>query len=738
MNSPLPKRIDRRSFLRISAVAGGGLVIGFTLGANARAGIEVVDTTAGDSVISNAFLRISSDGSVTILSHKPEIGQGIRTSLPILVAEELDVPWESIRIISSPLDEETYGWQGAGGSGSTPGNYQRMREAGAAARYLLIQAAAARWAVPPTECSTAEGKVLHKGSGKSASYGELVADAAKLPAPEPSVVKLKDRSEYKIIGKRISGIDNPRLVRGEALFGIDQSAPGMLYAVYVKCPVFGGKPVRANLDQIKREPGVTDAFISEGTKDLNGLMPGVVIVAKSTWQAFSAQRKLAVTWDEGPSANDSWADLLTRAETLSQQAPESILNQSGDAKAALSSAARKVDAVYHFPFVSHATLEPQNCFASYDGDILRIKAPSQNPGSAVDLCAEVTKIPKEKIQLEMTRIGGGFGRRLMGDFVAEAALVAQRVKGRVKVTWTREEDMQHDQYRPGGYFRFSGGVDTEGKITAWHCHFVTVGNEKGQPGNGASLGGDEFPARLIPNFFSGQTVQEVKIPMGWWRAPGSCTTAWVMQSFIDELAHAAGRDPLAVRLELLEGQEDFPGSNWGPGFSPKRATGVLKHVAEKAGWGKQLPKGRGQGIAFHFSHMGYVAQVAEVEVSKEGALRVLKVTAAVDVGAEIINLSGAEQQVEGSIVDGLSAAWLQGLTYEKGRMQQTNFHDYRLLRINDAPEMETHFLRTDNMVTGLGEPALPPLAPAVCNAIFAATGKRIRTLPIESNDLSWS
>ncbi|WP_404425039.1 molybdopterin cofactor-binding domain-containing protein [Nibricoccus sp. IMCC34717] len=737
MSAPLSQPIDRRSFLRLSALASGGLVIGFTLGSKANAGIEIVNTKGADAVVSNAFLRIGSDGSVTLFSHKPEIGQGIRTSLPMVVAEELDVAWESVRVESSPLDEATYGWQGAGGSGATPGNFQTLRQAGASARTLLVQAAAVRWGVPTTECSTAAGRVMHT-SGKSFAYAELVADAAKLPAPNAEQVRLKDRSEFRILGKRIGGVDNAKIVRGAPLFGIDQSLPGMVHAVYVKCPVFGGKPTRANLEEVKRLPGVLDAFLVEGTTDLNGLMPGVAIVAKSTWQAFSAQKKLSVTWDEGPAASESWADLLAKAETISQGTPGQVLKQEGDVEKALAAAAKRIEAVYQFPFVSHATLEPQNCLASFDGERMAILAPTQNPGSAVDLVAQVCQLPKDKIDLRMTRIGGGFGRRLMSDFVAEAAIISQRLRRPVKLCWTREDDMQHDMYRPGGYFRFSGGIDGTGRVSAWRCHFVTPGNTADTPGNGAALGGDEFPARLIPNFFSGQTIQKVNVPMGWWRAPGSCTTAWVMQSFVDELAHAAGRDPLAVRLELLEGQADFPGSDWGPGFSPKRATGVLKLVAEKAGWGRLLPRGRGLGLAFHFSHMGYVAQVAEVSVSKEGALRVERVVAAVDVGAEIINLSGAEQQVEGSIVDGLSAAWLQSLTYDKGRMQNTNFHDYRLLRITETPKIETHWLRTDHPVTGLGEPALPPLAPAVCNAIFAATGKRVRTLPLESNDLSWS
>lgn len=733
--------MDRRSFLRTSALAGGGLVLGFSLGRSAGAA-EVVNaskTPAGAPEFTNAYLRIGPDGSVTILSHKPEIGQGIRTSLPMVVAEELEVDWSTVQIVSAPLNQAVYGWQGAGGSTSTPSSYQQLRQAGATARTLLIEAAAQTWGVPASECRADKGRIVHDISERSLRYGDLVAKAAALPVPDPKTVKLKDPKDFKLIGTRVGGVDNPKIVSGQPLFGIDQKLPGMLYAVYVKCPVFGGRATKANLDQIKRQPHVKDAFIVEGTRDLNGLMPGVAIVADSTWAAFSARKQLQVTWEEGPAASESWTSFAEQAVELGKKPGAKVLRKDGDADAALGRAAKVVEADYVYPFMSHANLEPQNCTVWVQGNTAEIWAPTQNPDEGRNLVSEVTGIPRDAIKVTVTRIGGGFGRRLDNDYMAEAAVVSKKVGAPVKVVWDRTDDLQHDHYRPAGYHRLRAGLDASGKLSAWRGHFVTFGNTPDKPGNGAGLGGDEFPGRYVADYLSEQTILTCNVPMGWWRAPGSCSLAWVYQSFLDELAHAAGKDPLQFQLELL-GDKDFPAPANGRGvpYSAKRMKGVLQLAAEKAGWGKKYPKGQGLGIAAYFSHRGYVAEVADVTVSQDGTLKVNRVTAAVDVGAEIVNLSGAESQVQGSVIDGLSAAWLQQLSYENGRMVQSNFDQYLLLRMPDAPPVDVHFLKTDNPVTGLGEPALPPLAPAVCNAIFAATGKRIRELPLSKADLSWT
>lgn len=739
----LASPLNRRGFLKFSALAGGGLVLGTTLrfsdDALADGAAVVTKGNAEGGASLNAFVRIGIDGAVYIAAHSPEGGQGVRTSLPMLVAEELEVDWKAISIELVPLDP-IYGVQVAGGSTATPRCYTPLRQVGASARLMLVQAAAQRWGVPVETCHAAKGQVNHPASGRTLSYGDVAAAAAQLPVPDVKTVPLKEPKDFKIIGQRISGVDNPAIVTGKPLFGIDQVLPGMQYAVYEKCPVFGGKVIEANLSEIKSLPGVRDAFVIEGTANLNGLMPGVAILADSTWAAFSARAQLKVTWDEGPHANDSWASYLSTAETLASKSGEQQLRKDGNVAEALALAAATVEAKYVYPFVSHANLEPQNCTAHFKDGVMELWAPTQRPGGGQDLISDVLKLPKDKIKVNITRIGGGFGRRLGSDFMIEAAAIAHRVKVPVKLTWTREDDLRHDHFRPGGVHYLKGGVDAQGNIVAWQNHFVTFGNAKGRPpGSGGNLSPDEFPARFLPNYQAEQSMIECHIPMGPWRAPGSCVFAWVFQSFIDELAAAARRDPLEVRLALLKdrGMVTTPGER-SNGYDAARMYAVVKLAAEKAGWGKQLPRGQGQGIAFHFSHRGYFANVAEVTVSKQGVLKVERVVVVGDVGSQIVNPSGAENQVAGSIVDGLSAAMQQEITLANGRVTTENFHDYPLLRIADSPHVEVHFNLTDNPPTGLGEPALPPLAPAVANAIFAATGKRIRTLPFAKTDLSWS
>jgi isoquinoline 1-oxidoreductase beta subunit len=742
-----PTSPSRRSFLRSSAL-GGAFMLGMSAEGVLAATANAASAPAADFT-PNAFIRIGRDGRVTLMSKQPEIGQGIKTSLPMVIAEQLEVNWEDVRVNQGDLDTALYGPQGAGGSTSTPNNYENFHRLGAAARMMLVQAAADSWGVPVAECTAANGAVVHGPSKRRLAYGALVEAASKLPVPEAKNVVLKDPSTYKLLGTRIGGVDNAAIVSGKPLFGIDVRLPGMLYAVYAKCPVFGGKPLGANLDAIKAMPGVKDAFIIEGTGNLNGLRPGVAIVATSTWNALRARRELQVVWDEGEGANHSWADFTAQAQAASKQAGAATVRKDGDVPAALGKAAKVVEAAYSYPFISHASMEPQNCTAWFkDGGALELWAPTQNPGSGQALVTSTFGIPKEKITLHIIRSGGGFGRRLSSDFIVEATAIAKRVAAPVKLTWTREDDLQHDHFRPGGFHFLRGGVDAAGKAVAWHNHFVTFANRverEGksvlQPGSGGNLSSDEFPGRWLENCLFEQTMLETRVPMGPWRAPGSCVFSWVLHSFIDELAHAGGRDPLAFRLELLGSKDLVPASfERGQPYDVKRMRNVLVEVAQRAGWGKKkFPRGQGQGIAFHFSHRGYVAQVAEVTVTREGKLKVDRVVVAADVGAQIVNLSGAENQVEGSVIDGLSTMMFPELNIEKGRIVQSNFHDYQLLRMPDSPtKIETHFIKTDNPVTGLGEPALPPLAPAVCNAIFAATGKRVRQLPLSKTDLSWS
>jgi isoquinoline 1-oxidoreductase beta subunit len=726
----------RRDFLRSSALAGGGLVLGLYL-KSASAAADLVAKpasvpTAGDFTPS-ALIRIAANGTVTLISKQPEIGQGIKTSLPMVIAEELEVNWQDVVIVQGDLDP-AYGSQSAGGSTSTPNNYNEFHRLGATARTMLVEAAALIWKVPAAECVAANSAVHHRATKRQLAYGKLVAKAASLPVPDAKTVVLKDAKDYKILGTRIGGVDNPAIVTGKPLFGIDVKLPGMLYAVYEKCPAFGGKVLSANLDAIKALPGVRDAFVIEGTD--------------STWAAYSARRQLKVSWDEGKVAGESWDGFVARAAELAKQPAAAVLRKDGDAVAALAGAAKSVEAAYSYPFISHASIEPQNCTAWFKDGAMEIWAPSQNPAAGQNLVATTLGLAKEKITVHLTRSGGGFGRRLSADYVVEAAAIAMRVAAPVKLTWSREDDLRHDHFRAGGFHFLRGGIDDKGKLIAWHNHFVTFANRVVrdgqsilQPGSGASLSGDEFPGRWIANCLLEQTPIECGIPMGPWRAPGSNVFAWVFHSFIDELAHAAGRDPLEFRLDILGDKEIIPGTGErGLPYNVGRMKHVLQHVAEKAGWGKKkFPRGQGQGIAFHFSHRGYIAQVAEVTVSREGVLKVDRVVVSTDIGAQIINPSGAENQVQGSVIDAVGALMYQELNIERGRIVQGNFNDYPMIRIPEAPKVvEVHFLKTDYPVTGLGEPAFPPLAPAVCNAIFAATGKRIRQLPLARADLRWS
>jgi isoquinoline 1-oxidoreductase beta subunit len=731
--------ITRRDFIRVTTIAGGGFALTYYLhGLDAWAQPAPLDNTTR-VFTPNPFIRITPDGTVTIVAKNPEVGQGIKTSLPMIVAEELEVDFSKVKIEQGALDPQL-GPQFAGGSLSTPMNYDALRRAGAVARTMLVEAAAQTWGVPASECFAEAGTVVHRPTGRRLTYGELATKAASLPVPDEKTVKLKGTDEFKLLGSRVGGVDNPLIVTGQPLFGLDQKVPGMRYAVYEKCPVFGGKAVSANLDRIKALPGVHDAFILSGGTDYSGLLSGVAIVADTTWSAFSARRQLQVVWEEGAGATQSSASLAAEADQLATKDGQ-VLRNDGDVATALGAAATRVDATYFYPYISHATLEPQNCTVSptKDGG-MEVLAPTQTPGGAQDIVAKTLNLPKEKVKVRFTRIGGGFGRRLNNDYAAEAAAIAAQINAPVKLTWSREDDMRHDFYRPMGWHHFKAGLDAAGSLVAWHDHFITVGlNSPTTPGASAGINSGEFPGRFVPNFRLEQSILNTNVPTGYLRAPGSNGLAFVMQGFIDELAHAAGQDPLEFRLALLGPDREVPGAGKGdPAYDTARMKGVLRLAAEKSGWGRKFPRGSGQGIAFHFSHRGYIAEVAEVSVTPNGSLQVHRVTAAVDVGP-IMNMSGAEHQVQGSIIDGLSGAWLQEITLDRGRVLQNNFNDYPLLRITEAPlQVDAHFIQSKNPPTGLGEPALPPLPPALCNAIFAATGRRIRRLPLTRSDLSWS
>ena len=684
--------------------------------------------TAQPALNPNVFIKITPDNVVTLVSKNPEIGQGIKTALPMIIAEELDVPWDSVVVAQADLNA-AYGSQQSVGSTSMPNNYTPMRRLGATARALLVAAAAQKWSVAAAECTTEKGAVLHGPSGKRATYGELAAVAAALPMPDPASVTLKDPKNFKIIGTRIPGVDNARIVTGQPLFGIDQKQPGMVYAVYEKAPVFGAKVASANLDEIKKMPGVKDAFVLDDS--MSGLAPGVAIVGDSTWTVFKARLALKVQWADSPYGKQSTDDFKAQAAALSKTAGQPLGTPAGDTTT-LPPGAKSVEAAYQFPYLAHATLEPMNATALVKDGKVELWVPTQIPGNAQQAVTRGLGLTADKVTVHVTRSGGGFGRRGINEFALEAAAIAQKVEGTpVKLTWAREQDMQHDFYRAGGWHFFKGSMDAAGKLYSWYDHFITYGlNNTQRVGQAAGLGVGDFPAGLAPNFLVQQSLISSNVPMGFMRAPGNNAHTWAIQSFLDELAHAGGRDPLELRLEILAGDRTTP-------FSSARMRDVIKLAAEKGAWGKKLPQGQGQGIAFDYCHRGYVATVADVTVSQDGTLKVNKLTTAVDVGP-IVNLSSAESQVQGGLIDGLAMARFLEITLDAGQVQQNNFDDYPLSRLTDAPPVEVHFLQTDNPPTGLGEPALPSAAPAVCNAIFAATGKRIRTLPMSGTDLSWS
>ena len=725
---------SRRGFIKVASGAAGGLVLGLSMGAPGEAQAQ----SAGPPprpFAPGAFVRIAPNGKITLISKNPEIGQGIKTGFGVILAEELDAKWSDVTVEQAEVNRAVYGTQMAGGSMSIPRAWDELRYAGAGARAMLVAAAAKQWGVPASDLTTSDSTVIHAASGRTASYGSLATAAAALPVPDIGSLRLKSRKEYKLIGKRFTGVDNAALVRGQPLFALDVQLPGMKYASIAKCPSVGGKAKSFNAEEIKKLPGILDAFIVEGTPPVTdvmktGVLPGVAIIGKSTWAVFSARKALKIEWDTRTASKDSWTDFVKQANALASKTQgEVVVKTKGDVDLALAAAKthnKTVEAFYQFGFVSHAQLEPQNTVAWFKDGAVELWAPMQVPDPA--LVAAAAGLPTDKVKLNQMRVGGGFGRRTMNDFVCEAAYLSRRVEGPVQVVWSREDDMRHDAYRVGGFMGYRAGLDAQGKLSAFDAHMVSFKDTaSGKVSKGGGISPNEFPADYVDDYRASQSLLPLSTPVVWWRAPGASTMAWVQQSFLHEVAVAAGRDHVEFLLELF-GRRTGQAAPPAAGLDPDRAIGVIKLAADKAGWGKPLPKGHHLGLAFYFSHLAHIAEVAEVSVDASKKVTVHRVTVAADVGP-VINLSAAENQCEGSVVDAIGTMALE-VTIEDGAAQQTNFDRYPLPRMAISPQVDVHFVQSEHSPTGLGEPVFPPVVPAICNAIHAATGHRVRTLPI--------
>ena len=727
-------QLSRRKLLLLGGIAGAGLVLAAAAPSSLA---NELGTLVGSGEL-NAFVRLSSDGTITIYSARPDMGQGVKTSLPMIVAEEMGAKWSDVVVLQSGVGER-FGAQWVGGSRSIASSFDHMREMGASAREMLIGAASEFLELPKSQFSVANSEVIHS-SGKRLSFAELAARAARQVVPDPSSLTFKDKSDYTIIGTSISGVDNLEIVTGSALFGIDTDVPDMLYAAYYKCPAIGGKAVEANLRDIKKLPGIVDAFIVKGNGNIRQLLSGVAVVGNSTWAVFEAEKKLKIKWDKANASKDSWNELVQTAEKLGRSEGENPIYSKGDVTKVFGNNANSViEGSYSYSFVAHLCLEPMNCTASYrfgaksGKDSIEIWVPTQSPSSIAPAIARMFRVEEDQIVVNVTRIGGGFGRRFSSEFVFEAVEISRHMGRPIKLTWTREDDIQHDYFRAGGFQWLRGAVDKKGKLFAWEQHFIGMGNN-GKPTTGSRFPRNEFPLPLVGNVRATSTLLDIDTPCGPWRAPFANTHAFVVQSFIHELANLAGRDHLEFLLEIFD-KNETPVLRKKKGLNNDRAKAVIQLAAEEAGWGRDFQNGRGLGLAFHFSFAGHIAEVAEVSIDAQKKLTVHKVTVAVDVGP-IINMSGALAQVEGSVMDGLSALIGQRITMEGGQIEQSNLDEYPVLRISAAPKVDVHFIESDNPSTGLGEPALPPLAPAVGNAIFAATGKRVRNMPLTTEGYS--
>jgi isoquinoline 1-oxidoreductase beta subunit len=713
--------ISRRDFFKVGAVVGGGFVLGFYFPIREN---EVGMVAESATVFApNAWIRINNDGQITVLLHKSEMGQGITTSLPMLVAEELEADWTKIGTEFAPAHKDYFTWfspsfgaQFTGGSTSVRMSWETLMKAGAVAREMLIAAAAQNWGVDPKTCRAEKGEVIHQPSGQRATYGALVEKAVTVPAPKE--VPLKDPKDYKLVGKKTARLDTALKVNGSGVFGIDVKVPGMLVAKVSRCPVFGGKV--ASFD-------ATKAKAIKGVREIVQISSGIAVVADGYWPAKLGVDALEVKWDEGPNAKVSSASITEDFKRLAEQPTAAVARKEGDTSQALAGVAKKLEAVYEVPFLAHATMEPMNCTVHVRSDGCDIWAPTQAQTATQQVAMKIAGLPEEAIKVHTTLLGGGFGRRFEADFVVEAVEISKAVGAPVKLVWSREDDTQHDFYRPAAYNRLIGGLDAQGMPIVWTQRVVspsifarTFPNFIQNGVDSTSVEGSADMPYAIPNLLVDYVMKDTGVPVGFWRSVGHSQNAFITESFLDKLAVAAGKDPYELRRQLL---------NKAP-----RHKGVLELAATKAEWGQPLPEGRYRGIAVAESFGSFVAQVAEVSVAPNGNVRVHRVVCAVDCG-KVVNPDTIEAQMQSAIVYGLTAALKGEISIENGRVKQSNFHDYEMLRIDEMPVVEVHIMPSTEAPGGVGEPGTPPIAPAVANAIFAATGKRIRKLPIRATDL---
>jgi isoquinoline 1-oxidoreductase subunit beta len=699
---------SRRNFLKLSALTTGGLMLGFDWFAREVSAATLVNTTGLTGITGNigfnSYLSISTDGVITLLSPNPELGQNIMTSFPMIVADELDADWTKVKVVQAKLNTSDFDRQVTGGSGAVPHSWKLLRNAGGTARFMLIEAAAKRWGVPSTECTAANSFVIHTPSGKKLGYGELAEEAKAIPVPKE--VKLKENKDFKLIGTAVKNVANADIHTGKALFGLDFYREGMLHAMIQRPKAFGLKVKSVDAAAAKAMPGITDV-VTFGNN--------VAVVGKSTWQVMKARKLLKIEYEkdgnlESSSDHDKlFANLLKEGKAKTER-------KDGDVDAAFSNAAKVITSEYQCPFLSHSPMEPMNFFAHVRPDGVELVGPTQTPGSARAATSKLLNIPEDKITLDITRLGGGFGRRLKFDYVTEAAELSSIIKAPVKVTWSKEDDMTGGSYRPAVRYRFEAALDAQGNMIGYKLR--GVGINSGNPTRQ-----DNFPSGAVDNLLIESVEHSSPITTGPWRAPITNFLAFAEQSFLDEVAFAAKKDPVQFRLDLFQKAKTAPAG--AIKYDIDRMIAVTKLAAEKSNWGKQ--KGVFQGFSVYFSHRSYVAQVCNV-VMEKGIPVVKHITAVSDCG-QVINLSGARQQVMGGVVDGFGHAMFGKLSFKEGETEQKNYNTYRLIRMKEIPEIDTHFVNNGIDPTGLGEPALPPTGGAVANAVFKATGKRIKDQP---------